>query len=94
MFIINEKRLTKASLCQQLGVTGGAANQYIGQQSLHAAILWKLGQIIGFDFFDWLSKESPLQIKSEKELNLNQQIADLTKENEIYKNLLSGRFGK
>ena len=83
--LLKEKRLSKAWLCRQLHVNSGAANQYIRQQSLHAALLWKLGQVLEFDFFAWLSKQFPLQTTSQQELDLQQQIIDLKKENELYK---------
>lgn len=91
--LLNEKRLSKAWLCRQLHVNSGAANQYIRQQTLHAALLWKLGQILEFDFFAWLSNEFPLQKTSQQEQALQQQIIELKKENELYKNLLTGKLG-
>ena len=91
--LLKEKRLSKAWLCRQLHVNSGAANQYIRQQSMHAALMWKLGQVLEFDFFAWLSKEFPLQTTSQQEQDLQQQITDLKKENELYKNLLTGKLG-
>lgn len=90
--LLKEKRLSKAWLCRQLRVNSGAANQYIRQQSLHAALLWKLGQILEFDFFTWLSKEFPLQTTSQLGQDL-QQIIVLKKENELYQKILAGRLG-
>lgn len=37
--LLNEKRLTNTWLCKQLNVNGTAANQYIRQQSMHAALM-------------------------------------------------------
>ena len=92
--LLKQKRLSKAWLCRQLSVNSGAANQYIRQQSLHAALLWKLGQILDFDFFAWLSAEFPLQKASQQEHDLQQQINDLKKENELYQKILSGKLGQ
>ena len=91
--LLKEKRLSNAWLCRQLHVNGTAANQYIRQQSMHAALMWKLGQVLEFDFFAWLSKEFPLQSSTPLEQDLQQQIIDLKKENELYKNLLTGKLG-
>ncbi len=91
--LLKEKGLTNAWLCRQLNVNGTAANQYIRQQSMHAALMWKLGQVLDFDFFAWLSGEFPLHKTSQQEQDLQQQIVDLKKENELYKNLLTGKLG-
>jgi hypothetical protein len=91
--LLKEKRLSKAWLCRQLYVNGGAANQYIRQQSMHAALMWKLGQVLEFDFFAWLSKEFPMESSTPLEQDLQQQLIELKKENELYKNLLTGKLG-
>ncbi|MBK8522603.1 MAG: hypothetical protein WAT20_03355 [Ferruginibacter sp.] len=52
-----------------------------------------MGEILEYDFFARLSDEFPLQQPTEIELELQQQIADLKKENELYKNLLTGKLG-
>lgn len=90
--LLKEKRLTKAWLCRQLNVNGTAANQYIRQQSMHAALMWKLGQVLEFDFFAWLSKEFPMESSTQLEQDLQQQLIDLKKENELLKNLLTGKL--
>ena len=92
--LLKEKRLSKAWLCRQLHVNGTAANQYIRQQSMHAALMWKLGQVLEFDFFAWLSKEFPLHSNTALEQELQQQIAELKKENELYQKVLAGRLGQ
>ncbi len=91
--LLKEKRLSNAWLCRQLNVNGTAANQYIRQQSMHAALMWKLGQVLDFDFFAWLSDEFPLHKTSLQEQELQQQLADLKKENEIYQKILAGKLG-
>jgi hypothetical protein len=91
--LLKEKRLSNAWLCRQLNVNGTAANQYIRQQSMHAALMWKLGQVLDFNFFAWLSAEFPMENSTPLEQDLQQQIVDLKKENELYKNLLTGKLG-
>lgn len=92
--LLKEKRLSNTWLCKQLNVNGTAANQYIRQQSMHAALMWKLGQVLDFDFFAWLSDEFPLHKTSRQEQELQQQIIDLKKENELYQKILSGKLGQ
>jgi hypothetical protein len=91
--LLKEKRLSNAWLCRQLNVNGTAANQYIRQQSMHAALMWKLGQVLDFNFFAWLSTEFPMESSTPLEQDLQQQIVDLKKENEIYQKILAGKLG-
>jgi hypothetical protein len=91
--LLKEKRLSNAWLCRQLNVNGTAANQYIRQQSMHAALMWKLGQVLDFNFFAWLSTEFPMESSTPLEQDLQQQIVDLKKENEIYQKILVGKLG-
>ena len=84
---------TTAGLARKLNINGGGINQYIRQSTLHAALLWKIGQVLEYNFFDVLSKEFPLQTTSPMEHDQQQQIIDLKKENELYKNLLMGKLG-
>lgn len=95
--VLTEKRLTKAWLCRQLQVNGGAAKQYIRQQSLHAALLWKIGQLLDFDFFAALSAEFPKKkeaLPENKNQELQQQFAELKKENELFRSLLTAKLNQ
>jgi hypothetical protein len=60
---------------------------------LHAALLWKIGQILGFDFFAALSAEFPKNVAAELEISLQQQLIDLKKENDLYQKILVNKLG-
>jgi plasmid maintenance system antidote protein VapI len=91
--LLKERRLTKTWLARKLNVHQSGIGSYLKQPSLHAALLWKLGEIFELDFFAMLSNEFPLHKQSQLELQQQQQIAELKKENELYKNLLMGKLG-
>jgi plasmid maintenance system antidote protein VapI len=91
--VMKLRMITKTELARKMDIASSGINQYCKQATLHAALLWKLGQVLDFDFFAWLSKEFPLQTTSQQEQELQQQIIDLKKENELYKNLLTGKLG-
>ena len=92
--VMNKRMITVPKLAHKMGIAPNGIRQYCKLPSLHAALLWKLGEILQFDFLAALSKEFPLQSPSEKELELQQQIADLKKENEIYQKILTGKLGQ
>ena len=91
--VMKLRMMTKTELARKMDIATSGINQYCKQPSLHAALVWKLGEILEYDFFAWLSKEFPLQTTSQQEQDLQQQITDLKKENELYKNLLTGKLG-
>jgi len=92
--VMKQSLMTNTKVAQRLGIAPSGVNQYCKQPTLHAALLWKLGEILEYDFFAALSREFPLQAPSEKEKELQQQITDLKKENEIYQKILSGKLGQ
>ena len=92
--LIKQKRISKAELARKLNINGTGINQYIKQSTLHAALLWKIGQILEYDFFAALSKEFPISSTTELEQTLQHQINDLKKENELYKTILMGKVAQ
>ncbi len=92
--VMKLRMITVTELARKMDLATSGINQYCKLPSLHAALLWKLGEILEYDFFAALSREFPLQAPSEKEKELQQQIADLKKENEIYQKILSGKLGQ
>jgi len=92
--VMKLRMITVTLLAHKMDLATSGINQYCKQPSLHAAILWKLGEILEYDFFAALSREFPLQAPSEKEKELQQQINDLKKENELYQKILSGKLGQ
>ena len=92
--LIKQKHISKAELARKLNIHAGGINQYIKQSTLHAALLWKIGEILQYNFFDVLSKEFPVSTTSALEHDLQQQVTDLKKENELYQKILSGKLGQ
>jgi transcriptional regulator with XRE-family HTH domain len=91
--ILAEKRITKSELARRIGVHPSCIKQYILQNTLHAALLWKIGQALEIDFFAVLSKVFPLKKPTELEVSLQLQIADLKKENELYQKIIIAKAG-
>ena len=91
--VMKQRILTKTALAQKMGVVSGGINQYCKQSTLHAALLWKLGEVLEYNFFAELARAFPVNNVSEQELALQQQISDLKKENELYQKILAGRLG-
>lgn len=92
--VMKQKMIGNTEMGRKLGIAASGLNQYFRQPTLHAALLWKLGEILEYNFFAELAKEFPLQTPTAKELELQQQLADLKKENEIYQKILSGKLGQ
>lgn len=92
--VMKLRMITVTELARKMDLATSGINQYCKLPSLHAALLWKLGEILEYDFFAVLSAAFPLQSPTEKEKELQQQITDLKKENELYQKILAGRLGQ
>lgn len=90
--VMKLRMITKTELARKMDIATSGINQYCKLPSMHAALLWKLGEILEYDFFAVLSKGFPMQSPSEKEKDLQQQLADLKKENDIYQKILAGKL--
>jgi hypothetical protein len=91
--VMKLRMITVTELARKMDLATSGINQYCKQPSLHAGLLWKLGEILEYDFFAAISKAFPVRGLSEKEQELQQQVADLKKENEIYQKILAGKLG-
>ena len=91
--LLKEKRISKSELGRLLNIHSGSIAGYIKQSSMQTALLWKLGQALDFDFFAALSAKFPLKKPTETEIKLEQQLADVKKENALYKQILMGKAG-
>jgi transcriptional regulator with XRE-family HTH domain len=87
--ILESRKVTKSELAHQLGVSPGGVNAYLGQPTLHAALLWKIGQILEYNFFADLSGGFTIKAPTPLELAQQQQIAQLTMELEAVKKILT-----
>ena len=91
--VMKQKMITKTELSNKMGVSPSNINQYTKQSTMHAAQLWKLGEVLEYNFFAVLSAAFPLQTSTPQEEELLQHVNDLKKENELYKNLIIGKLG-
>jgi hypothetical protein len=88
--VLNEKRISNAALARAINIHPVGLGRYLKQPTLHAALLWKIGLVLNYNFFELLSNEFPVKEAgiSGKEAQLQQEINDLKKEVELYKKVL------
>ena len=92
--VMKQRMMTVTELARKMNLATSGINQYTKQPTLHAALLWKLGEVLNYNFFAVLAREFPLDNVSERELELQQQLADVKKENELYQKILAGKLGQ
>lgn len=92
---IKDRHLTFAEVSRRIGVNAPVLHQYAKQESVQVGILWKIGIAINYNFFADLMAYLPQSLLTNSNANLEtsskelNEIADLKKEIEIYKNLLT-----
>ncbi len=87
--VMQQQHISQAKLARGLGVSGTTLARSLQQHTIHAALLWKMGQLLGHNFFADLSAEFPLPAApAASELALQQQIAELKQEVEVYKRVV------
>ncbi len=87
--VMDKNHMTKAELARKLDIHPIGINRYFKQNTLHAALLWKIGQILNHNFFADLAEQFPLVIEPSAEEALKKQVEELQKENELYKKLFT-----
>jgi plasmid maintenance system antidote protein VapI len=96
--IIADRNISKSQLARWLEIHPSGIDRYLKQSTLHVALLWKLGEVLHYNFFAALSQDFPVVYVSEKEeqlkKDLQQQIIDLKKENELYQKVLKIQSGQ
>lgn len=90
--VMQEKKVSKSQLARALNKTPVSINSYLKQQTLQTRILFNISIALNYDFFEHLSnilnETDNINAKKEEILQLKQQIIDLQKETNIYKDLL------
>jgi plasmid maintenance system antidote protein VapI len=86
--VLEEKGVSKAELARRLDIHPIGITHYIKQHTLHAALLWKIGLAINHNFLADLSAAFPIETLSNKEAQLQQQLADLEKKLAVYQEVL------
>lgn len=79
--VMKAQRLTLSQMARLMDVTPSGIREYLAQPTLHAALLWKLGQVLQHNFMYQLSAAFPIQTPTPLEQELQQQLA--AKEAEI-----------
>jgi plasmid maintenance system antidote protein VapI len=96
--VIADRNISKSQLARWLQIHPSGIDRYLKQSTLHVALLWKLGEVLQYNFFAALMQEFPIAHVSEKDVQekqqLQQQIIDLQKENELYQKVLRITNGK
>ena len=92
--VMKQRMITVTELARKMNLATSGINQYTKQPTLHAALLWKLGEVLNYNFFAVLARDFPLDNVSDRELELQQQLTDVKKENELYQKILTGKLGQ
>lgn len=95
---VKEKGLSYAEVCRRIGIKDSVFQGYIYQSSVQTAILWKLSIALEHNFFADLMEDFPEKVLSSNLStfqttikNQEEEIKNLKKEIEIYKEILSKR---
>jgi hypothetical protein len=93
---VREKQLSSAEVARRIGVNATVFQAYLSQTSVQFGILWKIGVAIEYNFFaDLMAYLPPAALNAnnsvfqQKIKEQHNEIVDLKKEIEIYKNILS-----
>jgi len=92
--VMKQRMMTVPKLARKMNIASNGTRQYCKLPSLHAAPLWKLGEALDYNFFAVQAREFPVDNVSNKEHELQQQLTDVKKENELYQKILSGKLGQ
>ena len=93
---VREKQLTYAEVARRIGVNATVFQAYLSNASVQFGILWKISIAIEYNFFADLMPYLPARTLNNNDSIFQQkikeqdlEIADLKKEIEIYKGILS-----
>lgn len=94
---MQRQHVKAADLARQLGVPSSAIPRYLQQSTIHAALLWKIGQVLHHNFFAAIAAEFPQpgtaspneQLLQQQITDLQAQLADAQKENQVYQKVLA-----
>ena len=87
--VMKQQHYSGAALARQLQVSTTAIIHALRRPSLHAALLWKIGQALNYNFFATLATEFPVATgPSSLEQSLLQELEALRQENEVYKKVV------
>jgi hypothetical protein len=79
-WVIQEKHLKKVNIAQQLNIKPASLNQYFKQSSIQLGILWRLSQIMEYNFLSDLADRLPIPFETKKEVILNNMLSEKEEE--------------
>jgi len=79
-WVIQEKHLKKVNIAQQLNINPATLNQYFKQSSIQVGILWRLSQIMEYNFLADLADRLPIPFETKKEIILNNMLSEKEEE--------------
>ena len=86
---MEEKRVSSSELASRLGVHPGSVSRLFNYRHMNSALLQKLSQALGHDFFKYFSQDIRVERpESEKQMDqLRKEIEALRKENGYLKQI-------
>jgi len=75
-WVIQEKHLKKVNIAQQLNINPATLNQYFKQSSIQVGILWRLSQIMEYNFLADVADRLPISFETKKEVILNNMLSE------------------
>lgn len=103
--VMDKQLVNQAELSRRMQVSQTTLTRMLRQPTLHAALLWKLGLVLQYNFFEPLAMDFPIApqptaaaVEQTQELQqqitaLQQQLAETQLENRVYQKVLE-RLGK
>jgi transcriptional regulator with XRE-family HTH domain len=95
---IKEQNITYAEVSRRMNIKQPTLNSYFFQETLQTRTIWKLSQAIGYNLFTDLIQLLPEELQNTNKSSFQQtiqtqqeQITDLKKEINIYKDILTKR---
>lgn len=102
--VMDKKMVNQAELSRRMQVSQTTLTRMLRQPTLHAALLWKLGLVLQYNFFEPLAMDFPIApqptaaaVEQTQQLQqqitaLQQQLAETQLENRVYQKVL-GQMG-
>ncbi len=98
--VMDKQLVTQAELSRRMQVSQTTLTRMLRQPTLHAALLWKLGLVLQYNFFEPLAMDFPIApqptaaaVEQAQQLQqqitaLQQQLAETQLENRVYQKVL------
>ncbi|MCB0515750.1 MAG: hypothetical protein R2798_02510 [Chitinophagales bacterium] len=96
--ILQTRAMNKSVLARQLNVTAGVVHTYVKKNSLQLTIVWRISNILGYNFLIHLGEQVPVDYTTQKEKALQAKIdalqaehQKLQSENQLLRDLVRAR---